>query len=70
MSQLECLNCHGTEFKTEEGNIGSKWGWGWKSHKVTLRICTECKFIMLFERESRYGKSWRMSSHQNKKTKK
>jgi hypothetical protein len=44
--RLACPLCGGTEFEREQGRLDSKWGW--TSHKMTLLICTQCRYILHF----------------------
>jgi RNA polymerase subunit RPABC4/transcription elongation factor Spt4 len=46
--QLKCPLCGSTDFKTEEGKIDSKWGL--TAHKVRIKICNNCQFIMMFSK--------------------
>lgn len=41
-----CPLCGGESFSMEEGRLDSKWGLS--SHRVTLLICENCKFILHF----------------------
>ncbi|HEX6681183.1 MAG TPA: hypothetical protein VF062_00195 [Candidatus Limnocylindrales bacterium] len=41
-----CPLCHNTEFEQKEGRLKSKWGMTW--HKMTLLICTQCRYILHF----------------------
>lgn len=41
-----CPLCGGEQFTKEEGRLDSKWGI--TSHRVTLLICVNCKFILHF----------------------
>lgn len=41
-----CPLCGGLRYAKEEGRIDSKWGI--TSHRVTLLICVNCKFILHF----------------------
>ena len=41
-----CPLCGGGRFSVEEGRLDSKWGI--TSHRVTLLICVNCKFILHF----------------------
>ncbi|MFW9984354.1 MAG: hypothetical protein ACFFCB_06440 [Candidatus Odinarchaeota archaeon] len=43
---LECPLCGNTQFRKEQGRMDSKWGF--TSHKITLMICEQCRFIMQF----------------------
>ena len=45
---LVCPLCQSTEFKKEEGKIDSRWGV--TAHKVTLMICKNCRFTMIFSK--------------------
>ncbi|MFW9935834.1 MAG: hypothetical protein ACFFDU_10100 [Candidatus Thorarchaeota archaeon] len=45
---LTCPLCGNTQFKKEEGRMDSKWGM--TSHKITLMICENCRFIMQFSK--------------------
>lgn len=45
---LECPLCGGSRFRKEEGRMDSKWGV--TSHKITLMICEQCRFIMQFSK--------------------
>ncbi len=44
--QLVCPLCGGKEFDDEEGKLDSKYGV--TAHKVKMKICTNCKYVMLF----------------------
>jgi RNA polymerase subunit RPABC4/transcription elongation factor Spt4 len=44
--QLACPLCQSTDFQQEEGRLDSKWGL--TSHKMTLLICTNCRYILHF----------------------
>jgi hypothetical protein len=44
---LRCLLCAGTEFDTQKGRLDSRWGV--TSHKVVLKICRRCGFVMHFD---------------------
>jgi hypothetical protein len=46
--QLTCPLCGGTDFEKQEGKMDSKWGL--TAHKVTLMICTGCRFVMTFSK--------------------
>ena len=41
-----CPLCGEGRFNVEEGRLDSKWGL--TSHRVTLLICVNCKFILHF----------------------
>ncbi len=45
---LECPLCGGSQFRKEEGRMDSKWGV--TSHRITLLICEQCRFIMQFSK--------------------
>jgi uncharacterized protein len=38
--------CHGTDFDSERGRLDSRWGF--TSHRMTLLICRQCRFILHF----------------------
>lgn len=44
--QLACPLCHGTEFERQESRQDSKWGF--TSHKMTLMICLQCRYVLHF----------------------
>ncbi|PVX26085.1 MAG: hypothetical protein CW716_06755 [Candidatus Bathyarchaeum sp.] len=46
--QLVCPLCQNTDFEKQEGKIDSKWGF--TAHKITLMICSRCRFIMSFSK--------------------
>ncbi|MFX1509207.1 MAG: hypothetical protein ACFFBR_02780 [Promethearchaeota archaeon] len=46
--QLTCPLCGNTTFRKEEGRMDSKWGF--TSHKITLMVCEQCRFIMQFSK--------------------
>ncbi|BCJ32782.1 hypothetical protein Athai_02850 [Actinocatenispora thailandica] len=43
---LTCPLCGNREFQTEAGRLDSKWGV--TSHKMVLKICTRCRYILHF----------------------
>ncbi len=43
---LACPLCGGTSFQQEEGRLDSKWGL--TSHKMTLLVCDNCRYILHF----------------------
>ena len=45
---LECPLCGNSQFRKEQGRMDSKWGF--TSHKITLMICEQCRFIMQFSK--------------------
>ncbi|MGJ6980080.1 hypothetical protein ACSDQ9_06050 [Aestuariimicrobium soli] len=44
--QLRCPLCHGTQFQTEVARSESKWGF--TNHKMTLKVCLNCRFVLHF----------------------
>lgn len=50
-SRLTCPLCAGTEFQRERGRIDSRWGI--TSHRITLLVCTRCRYILqLYDKHS------------------
>jgi hypothetical protein len=43
---LKCPLCGGLEFDEEKGRLDSRWGV--TSHKLVLRICTNCGLVLQF----------------------
>ena len=46
--QLKCPLCGSTNFEKQEGKMDSKWGL--TAHRVTLMICSTCRFVMTFSK--------------------
>ncbi|MBU7004354.1 MAG: hypothetical protein HXS50_02220 [Theionarchaea archaeon] len=46
--QLKCPLCGSYNFEKQEGKMDSKWGL--TAHRVTLMICSNCKFVMTFSK--------------------
>lgn len=44
--QLQCPLCQTTEFQQEEGRLDSRWGI--TSHRMTLMVCVNCRFVLHF----------------------
>ncbi len=44
--QLQCPLCQGTDFDQESSRQDSRWGF--TSHKMTLMICRQCRFVLHF----------------------
>jgi predicted nucleic-acid-binding Zn-ribbon protein len=44
--QLQCPLCQATEFQQEEGRLDSRWGI--TSHRMTLMVCVNCRFVLHF----------------------
>lgn len=45
-AQLRCPLCGGMSFQQEESRQDSRWGF--TTHRMTLMICRQCKFVMSF----------------------
>jgi predicted nucleic-acid-binding Zn-ribbon protein len=43
---LACPLCGNTEFQTEESRQESRWGF--TSHRMTLKVCTRCSYVLHF----------------------
>lgn len=43
---LTCPLCQGTEFQQEESRQDSRWGF--TSHRMTLKICQRCRYVLHF----------------------
>lgn len=43
---LRCPLCGGMDFQREESRQESRWGF--TSHRVTLMICQQCRFVLTF----------------------
>lgn len=43
---LRCPLCKGNEFQQELGRLDSRWGF--TSHRMTLLICKNCRYILHF----------------------
>ena len=43
---LTCPLCQCTEFQNEESRQESRWGM--TSHRMTLRICMRCRYVLHF----------------------
>jgi predicted nucleic-acid-binding Zn-ribbon protein len=43
---LTCPLCANTEFDTQESREESRWGF--TSHRMTLKVCTRCSYVMHF----------------------
>ncbi len=41
-----CPLCGNNEFQQEEGRLDSRWGF--TTHRLTLLICTRCRYILQF----------------------
>ena len=46
MAELTCPLCQGTDFDRESSRQDSKWGF--TSHKMTLMICRQCRYVLHF----------------------
>jgi predicted nucleic-acid-binding Zn-ribbon protein len=44
--QLACPLCRNTSFQEEESRQDSRWGF--TSHRMTLLICTSCRYVLHF----------------------
>lgn len=44
--QLQCVLCGGTNFENESGSLDSDLGF--TAHRVEIRICVACGYVMLF----------------------
>ena len=44
--RLVCPVCDGTAFSTQESRQDSRWGF--TSHRMTLKICDRCRYVMHF----------------------
>ncbi len=44
--QLTCPLCQGTDFQQEESRQESRWGF--TTHRMTLLICTRCRYVLHF----------------------
>jgi predicted nucleic-acid-binding Zn-ribbon protein len=44
--QLACPLCQCTEFQREESRQDSRWGL--TTHRMTLLICTRCRYVLHF----------------------
>ncbi|MBV9789981.1 MAG: hypothetical protein JOZ51_17465 [Chloroflexi bacterium] len=42
----KCPLCENQEFQQEEGRLDSRWGF--TTHRLTLLICTNCRYILQF----------------------
>lgn len=42
----KCPLCDNQEFQQEEGRLDSRWGF--TTHRLTLLICTNCRYILQF----------------------
>lgn len=43
---LRCPLCGCLEFQQEEARQDSRWGFS--SHRLTLKICRQCRFVLTF----------------------
>lgn len=43
---LRCPVCDGESFEQQESREDSRWGF--TSHRMTLQICTTCRYVMHF----------------------
>ncbi|GAA1401529.1 hypothetical protein ACFQZ4_52080 [Catellatospora coxensis] len=43
---LRCPLCKGNDFQQELGRLDSRWGF--TSHRMTLLICKNCRYILHF----------------------
>ncbi|MEU8005577.1 hypothetical protein AB0B66_30840 [Catellatospora sp. NPDC049111] len=43
---LRCPLCKGSDFQQELGRLDSRWGF--TSHRMTLLICKNCRYILHF----------------------
>ena len=43
---LRCPLCQATEFDTQQGRLGSRWGI--TSHKVVMKTCQRCGLVLQF----------------------
>ena len=44
--RLVCPVCDGTSFSTHESRQASRWGF--TSHRMTIKICDRCRYVMHF----------------------
>lgn len=44
--QLACPLCGGRDFDHQEGRVDSRWGF--TSHRMTLLVCRQCRFVLHF----------------------
>jgi hypothetical protein len=44
---LRCPICGSTYFDAEEGKLDS--AWGFTAHRVVMRICRGCGYVLLFD---------------------
>lgn len=44
--QLRCPLCGGVQFQREEARQDSRWGM--TSHRMTLMICVQCRYVLHF----------------------
>lgn len=44
--QLRCPLCGGAQFQREEARQDSRWGM--TSHRMTLMICVQCRYVLHF----------------------
>ena len=43
---LQCLVCDNRDFERQESREDSRWGF--TSHRMTLMVCTNCRYVMHF----------------------
>lgn len=43
---LKCPLCGGIDFEKQRGKLDSRWGW--TAHRVDMRICQKCGYLMQF----------------------
>jgi hypothetical protein len=44
--ELRCPLCGGSDFQREESRQESRWGF--TSHRMTLLVCTRCRYVLHF----------------------
>jgi uncharacterized protein len=44
--RLQCPVCDGLEFETQESRQNGRWGL--TSHRMTLHVCRECRYVLHF----------------------
>ncbi|QIM22663.1 hypothetical protein G7075_18495 [Phycicoccus sp. HDW14] len=44
--ELRCPLCANTDFQREESRQDSRWGF--TSHRMTLLVCTRCRYVLHF----------------------
>lgn len=43
---LACPLCHNADFQREESRQESRWGF--TTHRMTLLVCTRCRYVLHF----------------------